>query len=511
MTSHASLPRCATGIAGLDHIVRGGLAQHRLYLVQGDPGVGKTTLALQFLLEGANRGESCLYVTLSETREELEEVASSHGWSLDQIHILELSSFADQLTMDAQNTLFHPAEVELRDVTKIIFEEVERRQPTRAVIDSLSELRLLSQEGLRYRRQLLGIKQFFIGRHCTTLCLDDLSSNDRKEDRQLESLCHGVIALRRDEPPYGTERRQILVRKLRGSRFHGGYHDYIIDTGGLVVFPRVIASGHHREFRRESSSAGVSGVDAILGGGLDRGTSNLIMGPPGTGKSSLALTFAHAAAQRGEKVSLFVFDENLALYLAKSKTFGNDLQPLIARGLVEARQVDPSELSPGHFAHLVTRAVETGGTRLVIIDSLNGYSKSMQAGEVLGLQLHELLSYLGQQGIITVLVLSQRGFIDEMPSEVDVTYLADTVIILRFFETAGSVRQAISVAKKRSGSHERTIREFRVGGTGVSVGEPLRQFEGVLTGAPRYLGGVLPANDESAPQFPPQPHERESV
>ena len=465
------------------------MPKRRLYLIQGEAGVGKTTLALQFLLEGDRRGEPGLYITLSESRDELLEVARSHGWSLANLHILELSSFAEQLGEEWQNTLFHTAEVELQDVAKIIFEEIARVEPARIVIDSLSELRLLSQTPLRYRRQILGLKQFLSNQNSTTLCLDGLIGLNKLEDRQMESLCHGVISLRRTEATYGPDRLQVAVRKLRGSHFIGGHHDYAIKTGGISVFPRVEASKYHLlDFVQESMSCGISGIDALLGGGLDRGTSTLIVGAAGTGKSSLAINYAHAAACRGEHVSLFVFDENRALYLAKAKAFGLDLGLFVSEGQVAIHQVNPAGLSPGEFAQLVKTAVANEGTRVLVIDSLTGYNQSIEGGKVLGLQLHELLSYLGQQGVVTILILAQHGYMDHMHSAVDVTYLADTVLTLRFFEADGRVRQAISVAKKRSGGHERTIREYAVTPGGLLVGEPLDQFRGVLTGVPVYLG-----------------------
>ena len=494
-TEAPALARCDTGTSGLDHILGGGFPAHAIYLVQGDPGVGKTTLAIQFLIAGSRRGESCLYVTFSETREELFTVARSHGWSLDGIDILELSSFAQQLTAEAENTLFDPADIELHDITKTVLAEVERIKPKRAVFDSMSELRLLSQNALRYRRQILGVKQFLAERACTTLLLDDLASADAKDDRQLESVCHGVIALHCDELPYGAERRHIRIRKIRGSSFLGGRHDYVIETGGVKVFPRIVPGDHHRDFAREPVSSGIAGIDTLLGGGLDRGTSNLLMGPSGTGKSSLAVSYAHSAAARGEGVALFTFDENLGLYLSKAASFGIDLKPFIRNSMVRARQIDPAELTPGQFAHLLLNSVEQESVRMVIIDSLNGYSKAMQSDKILELQLHEALSYLGQVGVVTIMILAQGGFLNELRSPVDLTYLADTVIILRHFEARGSVRQSISVVKKRSGGHERTIREFKVTEKGLWVGKPLLHFRGVLTGVP-ILSRPGPSEDQ---------------
>jgi len=491
--------RCSTGIAGLDELLQGGLPVGYLYLVQGDPGTGKTTLALQFLREGVRGGESCLYVTLSESQAELTAVARSHGWGLDGIEVREVSDVAESLGAEAQNTLFHPFEVELQDVAEVIFEAVRRSDPARMVIDSVSELRLLSQSALRYRRQILALKQALARQGCTTLLLDDLTSMDPREDRQLESLSHGVLALRRSEPPYGAERRGLSVRKLRGSDFAGGTHDYAIETGGLVVFPRLLAGGGSTAFRREPIPCGVAGVDQLLGGGLDRGTSTLLLGPAGVGKSTLALTYAHAVARRGENVLLCVFDESPDLYRAKAAALGWDFQDPSEGRRVELRPVDPARLSPGQFTQMVVRAVRQGAARMVVIDSLNGYDRAMQGGEDLNLQLHELLGYLAQCGVTTLLVLSQQGYLDQMHSPVDVTYVADTVVVLRYFEAGGSVRQAISVAKKRSGGHERTIREFQVSAEGVRVGEPLTGFRGVLTGVPDYTGeatAMLPRASE---------------
>jgi len=483
--------RCSTGIAGLDEILHGGLPVRRLHLVQGEPGTGKTTLALQFLLEGVRRGEACLYVTLAESAEELAEVARSHGWSLEGLHVHALSEFEALESPDAQNTLFHPAEVELHDTIEALFSAVRRRHPARAVIDSLSELRLLSQNAWGYRRQVLGLKVAFDRLGCTTLLVDDLTATGAQAlDRQVESVAHGVIALRRVEPAYGTARFRLSVRKLRGSDFSAGAHDYAIRRGGLVLFPRVLAARSDRVFTREPIPCGIAGIDRLLGGGLDRGTSTLVLGPAGAGKSTLALTFAGAVARGGERVALFAFEENLGLYQAKSAALGWDLADAMRRGQVEAHQVDPAQLSPGQFSHLVAASVSPGGARLVVIDSLNGYSRAMQAGEDLNLQLHELLAYLAQHGVTTLLVLAQQGYLGQIESPLDLTYLADAVVVLRYFEAAGRVRQAISVAKKRSGDHERTIRELEFTAAGLRVGEPLTGFRGVLTGVPEFVGNA---------------------
>jgi circadian clock protein KaiC len=487
----ATQPRLTTGNAGLDRVLEGGFPANRLYLVEGDPGTGKTTLALQFLLEGARRGEPVLYVTLSETKEELLAVADSHGWSLDGIRIYELVPAEESLKTESQYTIFHPSEVELGDTTNAVIEEVERLQPRRVVFDSLSEMRLLARDPLRYRRQILALKQFFAGRQCTVLLLDDRTSTDG--DLQVQSIAHGVLMLEQLAVEYGGERRRLRVVKLRGSRFRGGYHDFNILTGGVEVYTRLVASDHRREFKKETVSSSVPELDELLGGGLDRGTSTLIMGPAGSGKSSIAAQFVACAARRGEVSAAFVFDEGIDIHLARAAGLGNDIHADVEAGRILVQQIDPAELSPGEFAHRVREAVEQGGARLVVIDSLNGYLQAMPNERFLTAQMHELLTYLNQQGVITLLVMAQHGFLgSQMASPVDVSYLADTVMLLRYFEAGGAVRRAISVVKKRTGYHEDTIRELRLSAKGIEVGDPLTAFHGVLTGVPVYRGGGAP-------------------
>ncbi len=483
--SAEKLSKVRTGIVGLDDVLRGGFPPRRLYLVQGAPGSGKTTLALQFLLEGARAGENVLYISLSETREEIEEVASSHGWSLKGLEIVELSAIDEQLSAESQNTLFHTAEVELTETTKLLLDAVDRVQPTRLAFDSLSELRLLSQSALRYRRQILAFKQYLAGRNCTTLLLDDTSTAG--SDSHVQSLAHGVIALDQTAPDYGAERRRFLVKKIRGTTYRGGYHDFIITTGGLVFYPRLVAAEHHRPFESENVSSGVKGIDALLGGGLSRGSSSLFMGPPGSGKSTLALHFILAAAARGEQSQIYSFDESLETMRARAEGLKMGLTKLIEEGTVKATQIDPAELSPGQLNSLVRHAVEKEGAKFILIDSLNGYLQSMSDERALSLQLHELLTYLNQQGVVTILVLAQHGLIGYMQTPVDVTYLADTVVMLRYFEAEGSVHKALSVVKKRTGSHEGTIRELKIADTGIAVGPPLKNFRGVLSGTPEML------------------------
>ncbi|MDX6694654.1 MAG: circadian clock protein KaiC [Blastocatellia bacterium] len=477
----------ATGNEGLDDVLCGGFPANRLYLVEGDPGTGKTTLALNFLLEGARAGESVLYVTLSETKEELTAVAESHGWSLDSINIYELIPAEESLKTETQYTIFHPSEVELGDTTKAVIEQVERLKPRRIVFDSLSEMRLLARDPLRYRRQILALKQFFAGRQCTVLLLDDRASTDG--DLQVQSIAHGVLMLEQLTLDYGAERRRLRVIKLRGSRYRGGFHDFTIQTGGIDVYPRLVAADHHQDFAPEPISGGVPALDALLGGGLDRGTSTLIMGPAGAGKSSIAAQFAATAAKRGEIAAAFIFDEGINIHLARAAGLGTDLRSEVEAGRVKVKQIDPAELSPGEFAYYVRRAVEQDGARVVIIDSLNGYLQAMPDERFLTVQMHELLTYLNQQGVVTILVMAQHGFMGvNMGTPVDVSYLADTVMLLRYFEASGAVRRAISVVKKRTGYHEDTIRELRLSSKGVEVGKPLTEFHGVLTGVPTYSG-----------------------
>jgi circadian clock protein KaiC len=471
-----------TGISGLDNILRGGLPRGRLFLIEGDPGVGKTTLALQFLLEGARAGERVLYVTLSETKEELRAVAASHAWSLDGIELYELSP-PEAFATDEQNTLFHPSEVELAETTKGVFDLCGRLKPDRVVLDSLSEIRLLAQSPLRYRREVLALKQYFAGRGCTVLMLDDRSG--ATGDNHLQSIAHGVLSLEQISPLYGSHRRRLRVAKLRGVDFRGGHHDFEIRRGGLQVYPRLIAAEHARPFERGVVPSGIPGIDAMLGGGLDRGTSTLLLGPAGTGKSSLATAWASSMVSRGERVAIYAFDESLSTMTARARSLGYDLQRHIESGQILARQVDPAEMPPGYFAELVRQAVEVQGVRAVIIDSLNGYLNAMPDESFLVLQLHELLTFLGQQGVLTLVIVSQHGLVGTtMHSPTDVSYLADTVLMLRHFEARGELMKAISVLKKRTGRHEHTIRELLLSSRGVDVGGPLYRFRGVLTGVP---------------------------
>jgi circadian clock protein KaiC len=471
-----------TGIQGLDDVLGGGLTQNRIYLIMGDPGVGKTTLGLHFLLEGARRGERVLYIALSETREEIEAVAESHGWSLDQVTIFEYSA-ANKLDDSDETTLFHPSEVELGEATRKMMEAVDRVKPHRVVIDSLAEVRLLAQNALRYRRQILGLKHYFAGRQTTVLLLDD--KDVASGDMQLLTLAHGVLMLEQLAPVYGSERRRLRVSKMRGVKYRGGFHDATIRTGGLVVFPRLIAAEHRTEPKQGRIESGIEAIDALLGGGLDRGTSTLLMGPAGSGKSSLASQYVVAAAQRGENVAMFLFDESRATLLARCAGINVPLQEQLDNGRVTIQQIDPAEVPPGEFVQLVRDQVEKRDISVLVIDSLNGYVNAMPEERFLTIHMHELLTYLGQHGVATILVVAQHGLVgSSMMSPVDVSYLADCVILLRYFELSGEIRKAVSVVKKRSGAHEKAIRPFSIGAEGLMVGPPLTEFHGVLSGTP---------------------------
>jgi circadian clock protein KaiC len=476
-----------TGVHGLDDILGGGLPGNHLYLLEGDPGTGKTTLAMQFLLEGVRQGESGLYITLSESKRELDEVARSHNWTLDGLSLFEMTPEEHLLSSEAQYTVFHPSEVELSDTVSSILQEVEKSRPRRVVFDSLSEMRMLARDPLRYRRQILGLKRFFSGRECTVMLLDDHTTGD--DDLQLQSIAHGVLMIQSTDRPYGVKRRRLEIRKLRGVAYREGYHDFSIETGGLRVYPRLVAAEHRRGFDHGYLSSGIAGLDDLLGGGIDRGTSNLLMGPAGCGKSTVAARYAFAATERGEAAAIFCFDESTETLLQRCRELRMDLRPAIDAGDLVVQQIDPAELSPGEFVSRVREQVDHHHARVVIIDSLNGFLNAMPDEQYLTLQLHEVLSYLGQQGVVTILTMAQHGFMGtSMSTPVDVSYLADAVVLFRYFEFEGEIKQAISVVKKRSGVHERTIRELEFSPSGLRVGPALSDFEGILTGVPRLLG-----------------------
>ncbi len=480
-------PNSATGIAGLDAILKGGLPANRLYLVKGDPGVGKTTLALQYLLAGVAAGESSMYITLSETRDEIQAVAQSHGWDLERVTIFELSALEHQLTQEAQNTVFQPSEIELNQTTELLLERIRAAKPRRLVIDSLSELRLLSDTPLRYRRQMLALKQFFAGREMTVLMLDD-HTGPGGGDLHVQSIAHGVITIEQLETDYGADRRRVKINKLRGVNFVGGYHDAVIVPGGMRIYPRLIAAEHGHDFPADRVGSGIKGIDDLLGGGIDRGTSCLLLGPAGAGKSTIVLQFAVAAAARGEKVLIYLFEETERTLLARAASVGMRLEESLRSGLIKLVPIDPAQMAPGQFVSQVRAAVEEHATRMVVIDSLNGYLQAMPNVRYLEIQLHELFSFLSHQGVVCLMTVAQHGLMGQMSAPVDLTYLADTVILLRYFESAGRIHKAISVVKKRIGRHEDTIREFRISSSGLEVGPPLENFHGVLTGTPIFKG-----------------------
>jgi len=487
-----------TGIAGLDDILGGGLARNHLYLIEGDPGTGKTTIAMQFLMEGARRGQKSLYITLSESKAELLEIADSHGWSLDEIDTFELVADETQLQPETQYTVFSPSEIELADTTNAVLAEVERLQPSRVVFDSLSELRLLARDSLRFRRQILGLKQYFSGRKCTVLLLDDRTADGN--DLQLQSIAHGVILLESVGREYGITRRRLEVKKLRGAQFREGFHDYCIKHGGVEVYPRLVASEHPLTFVPTQLKSGIEALDTLLGGGLDSSTSTLLLGPAGCGKSTIAVRYAVTAVEQGGRAALFAFDETLATLVVRAKGLGLDIRKHVEDKKLFLRQVNAAELSPGQFVHEIRDLVEKQDLKLLIIDSLNGFLNAMPGEKFLAMQLHELLGFLSQKGVATLMTVAQHGFVGtNIDTPVDVSYLADTVLLFRYFEAAGEVRQALSVIKKRSGEHERTIRELVMKNGKILVGTVLTEFEGVLTGSPIYRGEFESLQDSRSP------------
>lgn len=481
------MANCATGVSGLDEILAGGLAPGRLFLLEGSPGTGKTTIATQFLMAGAEAGEKGLYITLSENDEELRDGAASHGWAFnDNFEVFELAPPESLLDDEQQQSLLYSSDLELGETTRRIFDAFERIKPSRVVLDSLSEIRLLAQSSLRYRRQILALKHYFSRHDATVLMLDDLTADVM--DKTVHSVAHAVIRLEELSPTYGAERRRIRVLKYRGRRYRGGYHDFVIDTGGVRIFPRLVSAEHRRSFTRETVSIENAPLNTLVGGGFERGASTLVLGPAGTGKSLLVLSFIQSAIRRGESAAMFVFDEELGLLFERARGLGIDLQEMVDTKRLVIEQIDAAELTPGEFSERVRGCVEKHGARTVVIDSLNGFQEAMPEEEALILHMHELLQYLNRQGVMTFLTVAQHGLVGDMKSPVDVTYLADTVILLRYFEAQGRVRRAISVVKKRTGAHEDTIREFMIASSGIILGEPLIQFQGVLRGVPSLVG-----------------------
>ena len=487
MASGGKVANCRTEVAGLDEILAGGLAKGRLFLLEGSPGTGKTTIATQFLMAGAQAGERTLYITLSETEEELRAGAASHGWDLvEGLEVYELVPPESLLDDEQQQSLLYSSDLELGETTRRIFEAFERIKPSRVVLDSLSEIRLLAQSSLRYRRQILALKHYFSHHDATVLMLDDLTADVM--DKTVHSVAHAVIRLEELSPTYGAERRRLRVLKYRGRRYRGGYHDFVIDTGGVRVFPRLVSAEHRGSFTRETVAIENAPLNGLIGGGFERGASTLVLGPAGTGKSLLVLSFIKSAIARGECAAMFAFDEELGLLFNRARGLDIDLQAMVDTGKLVIEQIDAAELTPGEFSERVRVCVEKHKARTVVIDSLNGYQAAMPEEQALILHMHELLQYLNRQGAMTFLTVAQHGLVGDMKSPVDVTYLADTVILLRYFEALGRVRRAISVVKKRTGHHEDTIREFMIGSNGITLGEPLTAFQGVLRGVPTLVG-----------------------
>jgi circadian clock protein KaiC len=480
-----STGKAELGVRGLDDITLGGLERGRLFLLEGRPGTGKTTIATQFLMAGVAAGERSLYITLSETEDEFRASARSHGWSLEGIEIFELVPPESLLDDQQQQSLLYSSDLELGETTRRIFDTFERTRPERVVLDSLSEIRLLAQSSLRYRRQILALKHYFARSGATVLMLDDLSSEIT--DQTMHSVAHGVIRLDELSPEYGSERRRLRVIKYRGQPYRGGFHDFTIATGGVRVFPRLVSAEHRKPFEREVLATHSSELNALLGGGIERGSSTLILGPAGAGKSLIALTFIAGAVERGERAAMFVFDEELGLLIERAKGLGIDLQAMVDKDQLVLEQIDAAELTPGELSERVRQCVEEHNAFTVVIDSLNGYQASMPGEQALILHMHELLQYLNRQGASTFLTVAQHGLVGDMKAPVDVTYLADTVLLLRYFEALGRVRRAISVIKKRTGPHEDTIREYRIDSRGITLGEPLTGFQGVLRGVPQLL------------------------
>ena len=487
--------KATLGVRGLDDITAGGLARGSVYLLEGNPGTGKTTIAMQFLMEGAAQGERSLYITLSETEDELRASATSHGWALNGIDIFELVPPESLLDEQQQQSLLYSSDLELGETTKRIFESFEKTKPQRVVLDSLSEIRLLAQSSLRYRRQILALKHYFARSGATVLMLDDLSSE--ANDRTMHSVAHGVIRLEELSPEFGAERRRLRVIKYRGQRYRGGYHDFVIQTGGVRVFPRLVSSEHRKTFKRDVLPSESSELNALLGGGIERGSSVLVIGPAGTGKSLLTIGFIVGAVSRGETAAMFVFDEELGLLFERTKGLGVDLQGMVDSGKLLIEQIDAAELTPGELSERVRICVEESGARTVVIDSLNGYQAAMPEEKSLVLHMHELLQYLNRQGASTFLTVAQHGLVGDMQAPVDVTYLADTVILLRYFEARGRVRRAMSVIKKRTSAHEDTIREYRIDSRGITLGAPLMDFQGVLRGVPELVSDREPLLEPS--------------
>ncbi len=479
--------KVTTGVEGLDRILEGGLPRNQVYLIQGRPGSGKTTLGLQFLLKGVQAGERGLYITLSQTGQELRRIAHSHGWSLEGVEVHELSATETAESLAAQQTLFHSADVELNETTAAFREVVERIDPDRVVFDSIADVRLLAGDLLRYRRQVLSLKQFFAGRACTVLLLDDESAEGG--DTDLQGLVHGLIHLEQTSPDRENVRRRLQVVKMRGMAYHDGIHDFRILTGGLAVYPRLKTAGadEHKEWGVLKS--GIDALDTLLGGGLEQGTVCVIAGPSGTGKTSLTLPYVLNAAEQGIGSAIFLFDERLETFCRQAENLNMDVHPYEQDGTLSVRKISTGECSPGEFAQLVRQAVEEQGAGVVVIDSMTGYENAMLQERLLITQMHELLTYLSQRGVLTLITAAHKGLVGGgIEGETRISYLADSVLLLRHFEAEGTIRKAVSVVKKRHSNFEKTIRELRMSSDGIELGEPITEFSDVLTNIPKFKG-----------------------
>jgi circadian clock protein KaiC len=476
----------STGIQGLDEILGGGLPPGQIYLVEGESGAGKTTLGLQFLLAGQRRGERTLWITLSETERQLRQTAQSHGWSLDGIEVCNPITADGVRHGEEKYSFFSPADVELEQIRQAIVAATERVRPSRVVFDPFSDVRHLAREVLHYRRQVLSLREFFNEHGCTVLLMQELTRGTAG-DLQAEALVHGYMTLHQDAPEYGGQRRRVRVHKMRAMRFRDGYHDFSIQTGGIEVYPRLLAPPHVDKHPEQAISSDVVELDSLLGGGMDRGSSLLIMGAAGVGKSTLATQYAVAGARRGEKAIVFIFDESVRSFRARAEKLGFPIAALLEDGTLTLLQVDTAEVSAGRFTNMVMQAVE-GGVRTVVIDSLTGFLNSMPEERFLVAYLHELLTTLGQRDVLTILTLAQHGLVGEVAAPIDLSFLSDTVLLIRYFEAFGKIRRAISAVKKRAGAHENTVREMRIEAGGIHIGEPLTHFQGVLSGVPRFTG-----------------------
>jgi circadian clock protein KaiC len=483
MSEQSKLPIIETGIPELDVILRGGLPKNRLHLIEGAPGTGKTTLGLRFLLDGVDRNLRCLYVTLSETTEELVTTASTHGWNTDGIEFFEL--IPEEAQPERQQTVLFPTEVEFGKTIEQLTKRIEEFNPDRIIIDSVSELRMLAQDKLQFRLQMTSLKRFLQQRDITVLLLDDLTENDKGD---LHSFVHGVLSLGLFERDYGAARRRMRIAKMRGVNFQSGWHDYAIVTGEILVFPSLIAEEHESVVQGIPLLSVFDDLNSVFPQGLDRGTTTMLIGPSGAAKSTIAMSYALAAQRDGESASFFSFDETYETFQRRNESMNLDPTEAMDAERFYWRRMNPSRISPGEFVWQVRRDVEDRNVRVVVIDSINSYLSTMPEEQSLILHLHELLSYLNKRGIVTILVLAQQGVVGDVENPVDLSFLSDTVILCRFFEAAGTLRRALAIVKRRTGTHTLAIHEYRLSSSGMQVGPELTELRGIFTGVPAYTG-----------------------